>query len=300
MKYYAAVDVGGTEIKHGLLTEEGTVLEKGSQRTPLEKGGEGILQAVLGIVEQYSRRYPLSGVPVSSTGVVDCQTGSIVYAGPTVPNFIGTAFKKGVEERFTLPCEVENDVNCAGLAEYVSGAGQGSSNLICLTVGTGIGGCAILDGKVVHGAAGSAMEIGYLPLDGGEFQDLGSTSALCRRVAQRKGETLELWNGKRIFENAAAGDEICSQEIDAMCQILGQGIATLCYVLNPDTIVLGGGVMAQSEILKPKIERALKERLRPIAYESLSLRFATHGNDAGMIGALYHFLTRQGQSMVGK
>lgn len=292
-KRYAALDVGGTEIKYGVLDEAGVILEKGSRKTPAQEGGAGILRETLSIVAACREKYPICGVPISSTGVVDCETGEIIYAGETVPRFAGTAFKKAVEERFQLPCEVENDVNCAGLAEYVSGAGQGSRFMVCLTVGTGIGGCAVIDGKVLHGASGSAMEIGYLPVDGKDFQQLAAASVLCREVAARKKEPVEQWDGRRIFAEAQKGDAVCREAIDSICQALGKGISAISYVLNPDTVVLGGGIMAQKEALEPRIRLALQKHLRPMVYQALRLKFAKHGNDAGLIGALYHFQRKQ-------
>ena len=290
MNRYAAVDIGGTTIKFGVLEESGVFLEKRTCPTP---PGEQILPAVLALVEDALERWPLRGVAVSSTGVVDCETGTIVYAGPTVPHYAGTNFKQAVEAKFGLPCQVENDVNCAGLAEYLSGAGKGSRCLVCLTVGTGVGGCAILHGKVLHGASGSAMEVGYLPVAGRDLQEWASTSALCRQVAQSKGEPLERWDGKRVLEAAEKGDPVCVQAVDELCRRLGQGIGAVAYVLNPDRVVLGGGIMAHSAALLPKIFQAVKETLRPVAYEALTLCGAAYGNDAGMVRALNHFLEWQ-------
>ena len=165
--------------------------------------------------------------------------------------------------------------------------------MVCITVGTGIGGCAVLDGKVLHGASDSAMEVGYLPVGSREFQDIGATSTLCRKVAERKQEPENLWNGRRIFETAQKGDQICEKAIDEMCDALGKGIGGICYILNPDVVVLGGGIMAQKEYLEPRIDKALKRYLKPMAYQALGLRFAALGNDAGMIGAFLHFMERQ-------
>lgn len=292
-KRYAAIDVGGTEIKYGILEKTGRILEKGSVPTPTGEGGSGILRKTLEIVDICRKSYEICGVPISSTGVVDCEKGEIIYAGETVPNFAGTAFKSAIEGAFQLPCEVENDVNCAGLAEYISGAGQGTQTMVCFTVGTGIGGCAVIDGKVLHGASGSAMEIGYLPVGGIEFQQLGAASVLCEKVAARKKEPVKQWDGKRIFVEAKQGDPICAEAIDQLCLALGKGIAAVCYVLNPDTVVLGGGIMAQSGYLEPKLHQALKAHLRPVVHQALRLKFAEYGNDAGLIGALYHFQSRQ-------
>ncbi len=289
MKRYVAIDVGGTEIKYGVLDKTGKIMEKSARRTPAEEGGQAILRAVSDIVAGYQKLFEVLGVCISSMGVVDCEKGEIFYANETIPDFIGTSYKKTVEEQFEVPCEVENDVNCAGLAEYKSGAARGSRNMVCLTVGTGIGGCAVIDGKVLRGASGSTMEIGYLPVDGDEFQNLGSARSLCRKVAAQKGGSPEEWNGRRIFAAANGGDEICVAAIDEMCRVLGKGIAAICYVLNPDTVVLGGGIMAQQEYLGPRIQRALKSRLRPMTYDVLKLCFAEYQNDAGMIGVFYHF-----------
>ena len=153
---------------------------------------------------------------------------------------------------------MENDVNCAGLAESVSGAGVGSSVTLCLTIGTGIGGCILIDGHVFHGYSNSACEAGYMHMFDSDFQTLGATSILTKKVAARKEEREEKWDGYHIFEAAKAGDEVCIRAIDEMAEVLGRGIANICYVINPEVVVLGGGVMAQEEYLKPRIEKSLK------------------------------------------
>lgn len=289
---YVGIDIGGTAIKHGLLDEQGTIIEKSVLPTPPE-GGPGILKATVQIVEQYRAAHELAGICISTAGMVDCDKGSIFYAGPTIPNYIGTQFKAVMEERFGLPCEVENDVNCAGLAEYISGAAKGSKVAVCLTVGTGIGGCAIVNGQVLHGCSGSAMEIGYLNMHGKTFETLGATSVLCQKVKERKGAaSAEEWDGYHVFEAAKQGDKVCLEAIDEMCDVLGEGIANICYVLNPDTVVLGGGIMAQWELLQPRMEAALKRYLGPALLAPLRLAAAQHQNDAGILGALYHFQTR--------
>ena len=293
MNKYIAIDIGGTEIKYGILNEMGDFMEKSSCMTPSRQGGPAILKTVLDIIMRIQNRVEISGVCISTMGVVDTEKGEIIYAGKTAPNYAGISYKKTIEDQFAIPCEVENDVNCAGLAEYLRGAGRGSRNMVCITVGTGIGGCAVLDGKVLHGASDSAMEVGYLPVGSREFQDIGATSTLCRKVAERKQEPENLWNGRRIFETAQKGDQICEKAIDEMCDALGKGIGGICYILNPDVVVLGGGIMAQKEYLEPRIDKALKRYLKPMAYQALGLRFAALGNDAGMIGAFLHFMERQ-------
>ena len=156
MTHYVAIDIGGTNIKYGLIDQEGQLVESHEMPTEAHKGGPHILQKTKDIVSSYLEQGPVAGVAISSAGMVDPDKGEIFYAGPQIPNYAGTQFKKEIETSFNIPCEIENDVNCAGLAEAVSGSGKGASVTLCLTIGTGIGGCLIMDGKVFHGFSNSA------------------------------------------------------------------------------------------------------------------------------------------------
>ena len=170
----------------------------------------------------------LAGICISTAGMVDEIKGEIIHAGPQIPEYKGTKWKEEIERTFSIPCEVENDVKCAGLGEYSFGSGKGAGSMLCLTIGTGIGGSFILNGEVYHGTSHSAMEIGYMQIPGGMFQRMASTSALVKRVASRKGEAEELWNGKRIFEEVAKEDKICLEELDRLCDALSIGLSNLC------------------------------------------------------------------------
>ena len=211
------------------------------------------------------------------------------YASPLIPNYAGIQYKKILEERFHIPCEVENDVNCAGLAENRSGAAKGAKIALVLTIGTGIGGCIVIDGKVFHGFSNSACEVGYMHMDDSDFQTLGAASILTKKVAEWKGEQEDIWDGYHIFEEAKKGDELCNRAIDEMCDVLGKGIANICYVINPEIVVLGGGIMAQEEFLKDRIKAAMDKYLVSSIAKHTKLAFAKHQNDAGMLGAFYHF-----------
>ncbi len=339
MKKYVSIDIGGTAIKYGVINSEGQIVEKEQMPTEAWRGGPEILNKVIGIVETYKKIYTVSGICISTAGMVDVEKGEIFYAAPLIPNYAGTKFKQVLEEKFQIPCEVENDVNCAGLAESVSGVAKqskvtlcltvgtgiggciiiqgkifrGYSNSacevgymnmgdsdfqtlgaasLCLTVGTGIGGCIIIQGKIFRGYSNSACEVGYMNMGDSDFQTLGAASILTKKVAERKKEPQERWNGYRIFEHAKKGDAVCCQAIDEMVDILGKGIANICYVLNPEIIVLGGGIMAQQEFLKEKIEQSVKRYLVPSIAENTKIAFAKHKNDAGMLGAFYHFTER--------
>lgn len=293
MREYISIDIGGTAIKYGLMNESAEILTSSERKTEAYKGGPAILEKVINIVKNYGKDTQTSGVCISTAGMVDIEKGEIFYSAPLIPNYAGTKFKAIIEEKFNIPCEVENDVNCAGLAEHISGVAKDSKVSLMLTIGTGIGGCTVIDGKVFRGFSGSACEVGYMHMYGSDFQTLGAASILTRKVAEWKNELETDWNGKRIFEEAKGGDELCVRAIDEMVDVLGQGISNICYVLNPEVVVLGGGIMAQETYLREKIDRALDKWLVPAIRSKTRLEFAKHRNYAGMIGAFYHFKQMQ-------
>lgn len=292
MKNYACIDIGGTSIKHSVIEENFTILTQGERPTEAFLGGAAIMEKTKEIIRNYQKEYEISGICISTAGMVG-EDGTIFYANELIPHYTGTPVKKIMEEEFHLPCEVENDVNCAGLAESYSEMGKDSSVLLCLTIGTGIGGCIVINHEVFHGFSNSACAVGYMHMAGRTFQELGAASILVKNVARKKGLPLEEVNGKMIFEEAKNGDTICSQEIDNMVRVLAEGIANICYVLNPQMVVLGGGIMAQKEYLKGRLEKALQEKLIDSVYQNTTLAFAENGNHAGMLGALHHFLNRR-------
>lgn len=291
MKNYVAIDIGGTKIKHGLLSEAGELVEFGERDTEAYNGGAHILSRVKEIVREYGSGRELLGLCLSCTGMVDIEKGEIFGSGPQIPDFVGTRFRAELEKEFGLPCEIENDVNCVGLSEGISGAGRGAESCLCLTVGTGIGGCFVRLGEVYHGFSNSACEVGYMHVPGGVFERLASATALCRRVEEEKSE--QGWDGKRIFQAARDGDQVCISAIDELCDTLGLGIANICYVLNPERVILGGGIMQQVDYLYPRIRAAIDRHLTPVIADKTELCFALNGNNAGMLGAFYHFAYMQ-------
>lgn len=132
-------------------------------------------------------------------------------------------------------------------------------------------------------------EVGYMHMNDSDFQTLGAASILTNKVSEWKGETEKKWDGYHIFEEAKKGDKLCLLAIDEMVDILGEGIANICYVINPEVVVLGGGIMAQEQFLKERVECAVKRYLVSSIEEHTKIVFAKHQNDAGMLGAFYHF-----------
>lgn len=291
MKFYVSIDIGGTSIKYGILDENIKFITSGEVATEAQKGGKNILEKVINIVSEYKKEYTLSGICISTAGMVDCEKGEIIHASDLIPNYTGTQIKKTLEDIFSIPCEVENDVNCAGLAEYFSGSAKGSSISLCLTIGTGIGGSIIINDRVFHGFSGSACEVGYMNMFKSKFEDLGATSILVKKVAKLKNCSENHIDGKLIFEMAKNNDEDCIKAIDEMVDILGMGIANICYVINPEVVVLGGGIMAQKDYLYDKIRLSLDKYLIPTISSKTKLEFAKNQNKAGMLGAYYNFIS---------
>lgn len=284
-KKFICIDIGGTAIKSGIMDENLDFLRTDVMDTP--RGGEGIMDAVLARISEYLNVIPdPKAVCISSAGIIDSDRGVVAEANESlIPGYTGMNIAGKVQERFGISCHVENDVNCAAMAEAYRGAAKGYSSVLMLTVGTGIGGAFLEGGRLLKGHTYSACEVGYMHMDGSSFEELAATSVLVKRTAKRVSKDCLEISGKWIFEQAQKGNEICVEEIDRMCDILAKGIANLCYVLNPEIVVIGGGISAQENYLRPRIESGLDRYLIPEIREKTKLGFAQFGNHAGMLGA---------------
>ena len=289
MKQYICIDIGGTAIKYGVVQsgEIPEIIRTDSCKTP--ENGTKILQKVFDIIEALKRNCgQTEAVCISSAGIVNSEEGCILEANDDlIPGYTGTKIADRVKEKFGTPCFVENDVNCAAMAEYYAGAAKGYHSMLMLTIGTGIGGAFIAGGKLLKGHTYSACEVGYMNMEEGTFEEIAATSALVARTAKRLHKTADAISGKWIFEQAQDGNEVCIEEIDRMCDILAKGISNICYVLNPEIVLLGGGISAQTDWLKPRIEMGMEKYLIPVIRKKTKLDFAKFKNQAGMIGAYY-------------
>jgi predicted NBD/HSP70 family sugar kinase len=296
MQKYVCMDIGGTSLKYGLADAQGNFFTKASMPTEAAtKGAASVIEKAKYIVRKYQETDGISGIAVSTAGVVDPETGRILYASENIPGYTGTKLGELLAADSGLPCTVENDVNSAGLGELWLGAAQGAQDVFCLTVGTGIGGCVILHKRLLHGASYSAGEIGYMHIDKtSSLEEMASTKHLVQEVAAQKGLREDAVDGRQVFAWAREKDPIAVAAIDRMVQCLAVGISNICYVLNPELVILGGGIMAQEVYLKPRILKAFQSVTVSNVFAATRIEFARLQNDAGMIGALYNFLQRQG------
>lgn len=289
MELFVVIDIGGTSIKYGVINKEGILIETNDRDTEAYKGGLSIIDKIKEIINEIRINNDISGICISTAGMVCPKEGKITYAGPTIPNYAGVEVKRILEEEFNLPCSVENDVNCAALGEFFDGAGKETNSMVCLTIGTGIGGAIIIEGKILHGFSNSAGEIGYMMINGEQIQNIASTTALVRNVALRKGVDVKSIDGRYVLDNYENGDLICKEEVEKLADNLALGISNIVYAVNPEVVVLGGGIMAREEIFKPLIEKSLKKYLIESVYNNTRIEFAKLKNTAGMKGAFYNF-----------
>lgn len=289
-------DIGGTSIKYGIFT-----LRKGQSVFVMQNEissdarvlkGPGILQRVETLIAKAMQQQDIEGIAISTAGMVDAEKGCIQYANDNIPEYTGLAFKQLLEARFHMPCWVENDVNAAALGETVFGAGRGFAHALMLTIGTGIGGAVVIDHTIYHGYSGSAGEIGYMWVKDRHFQDIASTTALIQHV-EAKTQEADL-NGKIICARAKRGDAVCMQAIKELCSHIAIGVSSCACLLNPQIIILGGGIMTQKELFAPLMEAYLKQYMNEEIYAHTQLAFAQLGNRAGMAGACAYWMIKEG------
>lgn len=292
-KRFIAVDIGGTTIKADLYDKTGNSLNhfvEVSTAINLKKGTNNILQQVDQIIEDYMAQASISGLAISSAGVVNPQKGEIVYSGYTIPGYTGSNFYDHFASKYQIPVFIDNDVNCAALGEYWLGAAKESDSIFMITIGTGIGGSFILNGKIVTGHRFTAGEVGYLPIRGTDWQKLASTGALLSFYKDYTGE--EIKDGKVFFQRFDLGELAARKVLDMYLDYLVEGLLTLSYVTNPRNIIVGGGIMARHDVIIPMIKEKLKEKAMDVRFLPERILPAALGNEAGRIGALFGLLNK--------
>lgn len=290
---YSCFDIGGTAIKFGLLDETGRFHKKGSLPTEANtEGGPGIVHKIRSLIQRQLADHPLAGIGISTAGIVNPQAGTVDYA-LSIPGYTGTKWKEILENEFQLPCLVENDTNCAALGEWWLGAGRDMDTLFAVTVGTSIGGAFIENGRILQGVSHAAGEIAYMRIPAGRLHDVASATYLCQEIARKKAADPEKVDGYTCFQWIRQGDASALSVLDAFCQHVADGLTNIVCLYNPDGLLLGGGIMAQEDILRPRLEQALAARLPEMMLPPKGLAFAKRQNDAGMLGALYLLLHHQ-------
>ena len=302
MKQYFGIDIGGTAVKLGIVDETGRVLLKGEESVSFDGYQTPVLTTVRRAAKEFltANAIPvenLAGIGVSATGQIDSRKGIVAGTCGNFPTYIGSPIRSALEEDFGLPVTVANDANCMTLGEVWVGAAQGCTDVIGVTLGTGVGGGILTGGHLLEGARGLGGELGHYrthALDGvdctcgakGCWERYAATTALVR-TAQEKDPAWK--DGRAIFAAAEAGDETVLSLLDAWTDEIAQGLAGMVHIFNPQLILIGGGVSAQQKLLIEPIAAKVKASVMPAFAEGLEVRAAQLHNDAGMVGAVYYF-----------
>ena len=281
MRRTAVLDIGGTRIKAGLFEDDRLVMTKEAD-TLAKKGAPSVMNRCMKLLSSFE---PFDAIGISTCGQVDEDTGSIHYANDNMPGYTGTPVRKLFEERFHVPCAVENDVYAAARGEAAYGAGRNHTDFICLTYGTGIGGGVFLNGSPYYGTGRNAgVMIGGLYSHSesaagwqGTYESCASTTALVRSAALINPD---IHNGRDLF--AQLEDERISQVLDHWMQECAAGIASLIHVYNIPAVILGGGIMDQELVFNGIRNKAFKILIP--GFEGTEILKAQLGNLAGLYG----------------
>lgn len=303
-RYVFGVDIGGTSVKLGFFDREGNLLDKWEIPTRTSDGGSRILpdvaESIQGkIAEKQISPEEIAGVGIGAPGPIDSK--GVVYKAVNL-GWNVFSIREKLKEYLKFPVMAGNDANVAALGEMWKGGGLGSSNLIMVTLGTGVGGGIIVDGKILTGFTGAGGEIGHIHVEDSETEVCGCGNKGCleqyasatgiARLANRrlmKSDKDSILRGQRIsartvFDAVKAKDELAMEVAEEFGRYLGNGLAAIACVVNPEVIVIGGGVSNAGEVLMdyicPYYEKNVFHGSRDVKFS-----LATLGNDAGIYGA---------------
>lgn len=286
---YLGLDIGGTGIKGGLVDRNGRLLTHRSVRTPVEEGRSGIMRATIGLAASLLAEAEgrVSGIGVGSAGMIDPETGRVLYATDNLPGWAGHPLADSLSDATGLPVRANNDVNAAALGEAWVGAGQQIASFALVALGTGVGGAFVSAGKVMNGFNGAGAEFGHLLLkqDGipcncgqkGCFEQYASGTALNRMARSIHPE----WNSRILLQRYGEREPRAVEAVNGFVNDLAAGLITVYHVLGPEVILLGGGLLDSADLWWERLEEALR-RMTP---KPVVIRKAHLGNQAGIIGA---------------
>jgi glucokinase len=301
------VDIGGTKVAAGVVDEDGTVVDRARRDTP-SKDPQATEDTIAEVVAELADKYTVEAVGLGAAGFIDEKRSTVLFA----PNLAWRSepLQADVQRRVGVPVVVENDANAAAWAEHRFGAGQGESHLMCITVGTGIGGGIVLDGELYRGRYGIAGEFGHMRVvpDGmrcgcgnkgcwemyasgnalvREARELAqSGSPLANRMLEMGGGDPDCITGPIVTQAAQEGDPTAMELFEELGQWLGQGVASLAALLDPGCFVIGGGVSAAGDLLLGPTRDAFHRSLTGRGHRpEAAIRPAVLGNEAGMVGA---------------
>jgi glucokinase len=308
-KYFIGVDIGGTKVAAGLVSPVGQISHQ--VRVPMVAtdaiaGLAAVLSAIDSVYAAASTLDPelrsqVAGIGICAPGPLDPRTG-IVINPPNLPGWRNFPLADKVSQAYILPVRVDNDGNAAALAEALWGAGRGYKNVFCATLGTGIGTGIIFDGRIYHGRTGAAAEGGHVTIDYrgprckcGKFgciESLASGTAIARRASEKLsagrkstiGMGAEIITGEMVFRAYAAGDALAKELLQETATFLAIWLGTMVDLLEPDVMIIGGGVAAMLQPFFGQIREELPRWSVNPQPQEIPLVMAHYGSDAGIAG----------------
>ncbi|MBX6353326.1 MAG: ROK family glucokinase [Thermoflavifilum sp.] len=312
--YSIGIDLGGTKIAAGIVADDGQLLHETSVPTP-KTGRDDILGAIWRLVAELTRLAeergwtPLIGIGVGTAGQVDFATGTVLRGTSNIEDWDDVPVRAWLGQHTDLPVWVDNDVNVLALAEKHLGAGRDADDVICLALGTGVGGGAIVGGHLLHGAFGGAAEFGHITVDmrgpvckcgfRGCLELYASGTGIARLMREalavpeladhpgRQAADLSRVSSRDVFAWYKAGDPVAHRVMADVFDALAAGVVSLIHTFNPRVVVLGGGVMRDGAWIRDAVEERVRRWGIPALVEGVDIRLAALGPEAGLVGAAW-------------
>ena len=299
------IDIGGTKISAGVVDSSGNLIDSSKCSTPAE-GGKDLISSVVNLVKELNKKYEIKGIGISIAALISSDYGTIVGA-PNIANLSKLNFANEIKEEFKLPIIIENDANAAMWAEFKFGSAKGLNPVMFFIIGTGVGGGLVIDGKLFKGANGIGAEFGHMCVvpNGllcgcgakGCIEQYASGGALIRYANEallanpdKSEEVLSFGEGKlsgtALTKAAKAGNELALAAFSKQADWLGLACASYSLIIDPQAIIIGGGVVDAGELFLAPVRAAMRKYM-PFAESHASPKIiaAKFGNDAGLIGA---------------
>ena len=304
-EYFAGLDLGGTFLKYALGTADGNVLKKGKKPSRADESQADVFGVIFDSLDELKKEAKkrggeLKAVGIGSPGAIDFDKGQLIGSTPNIANWANANIRGTIEDKFNIPVWADNDANIMAFAESRQGAAKGFKNVICTTLGTGIGGGILIDGEMYRGTNYAGSEIGHMMIvhDGlpcncggrGCFEKYASAPAMVRQyiglLTDSGKKVPENVSTLTIFKNAAEGQAEANDAIDITLGYLGTGFASLVNIFNPEILVVGGGVADAGADFIGRIQNAIAERAMKPALKGFKVVHAILGNEAGFVGGI--------------
>lgn len=305
-KRYVGVDLGGTNLKVGLVSADGKMFDRQSCATEADRGPQHVLSRIAEAVRRLCETAGLNLADVAAVGVgapgpLDTKAGVVLLA-PNLPGWRNIAARDRLAEDLDRPVILENDANAAAYGEFRCGAGRDVASMVLLTLGTGIGGGIILDGRLFRGATDTGAELGHIVVQhGGRRCGCGNRGCLeayasATAVVARAQESIEAGEpssladapgitAKNVFGAAEAGDDLATRIVEETADYLASGITSILHVLNPEKVVLTGGMMGAGDAFLERVRRNVRRSAFERASAACEIRWSALGGDVGILGA---------------